>query len=400
MSDSRDAARDVLRRSGREDGARAEREGTTRVTLGIGDAEWDGWTELEITRSIERVAGAFALGLTERWPGQTERRQIRMGMACKLAVDGEVLITGWIDDVEINYDATSHQLVVRGRDSTGDLFDSKLGDRPFEFGGLKLDEIAQRICRPFGITVTAQVDMGRPFPRFAIQPGESPFEAIERGCRQRAILPVADGRGGLLLTRAGMGGEAAAPLQLGGDDGNILSGGTTMSMADLHSEYIVLGSAAAPSALNQVFGPNPEAAEGRPVAPSARIRDPSVTRHRPTVVMAETQGTSVTLRQRAEWQRAVAVGKSVKGTRTVQDWRGATKLWHPNTLTRVTDDLANLDNEEMLITATKMTLTEAGTLTELTLALPDAYRLIPEGDLGGMGSPHDPFRIWDRGVAS
>lgn len=393
MSDSRDAARDVLRNSGRTGEARTDREGTTRVTLGIGDAEWDGWTELEIVRSIERVAGAFALGLTERWPGQAERRKIWVGMACKLAVDGEVLITGWIDDVEINYGSTSHQLVVKGRDSTGDLWDCQLGQRPFEFGGLKLDEIARRICRPFNIAVTAQVDMGRPFPRFAIQPGESPFDAIERGCRQRAILPVADGRGGLLLTRAGLGGEAAAPLQLGGDEGNILSGGTVISMKELFSDYIVLGSAAAPSTIGAAWS-NPNSPDGPPVSPSARIRDPSVTRHRPTVVMAETQGTSVTLRQRAEWQRAVNVGKAMKGTRVVQDWRGAKQLWHPNTLVRVTDDLANLSDEEMLITATKMTLSEAGTLTELTLALPDAYRLIPEGDLGGIGSPHEWSRVF------
>jgi prophage tail gpP-like protein len=358
--------------------------GTTRVTLGIGETLWDGWTELEITRSIDRIAGAFALGLTERWPGQSERRKIQMGMACKVAVDGEVLITGWIDDVEINYDAMSHQVIVRGRDRTGDLFDCAAIQRPFEMSGLKLDEIARRLCAPFGIPVRAEVDMGRPIPRFAIQPGETVFDAIERGCRARAVLPVADGLGGLVLTRAGMRGEAAARLQLGGDKGNIKGGSTTLSMKELFSEYVVMGAAAAPSALGLVFGPNPDAPDGPGVAPSARIRDPSVTRYRPTVVLAEMEGTSVTLRQRAEWQRAVAVGKSVKAIRTVQDWRAGKQLWHPNTSTRVTDEFANLEDEPMLIAGTRMMLSEStGTLTELTLALPDAYALIPEGALAG-----------------
>ncbi len=376
-------------------------EGTTRVTLAIGEVEWDGWTELEIVRSIERISGAFALGLTERWPGQKERRQIDVGMACKLAVDDEVLITGWVDEVDINYTATTHQLVVRGRDRTGDLFDCGIGQPPYQFGGLRLDEIARRICRPYNITVKAQVDVGRPFPSFAIQPGESPFDAIERGCRARAILPITDGKGGLVLTRAGEAGQAAAPLQLGGDDGNILSGTTAKSMKELFSEYIVLGSAAAPSAVGLPFGPNPNAPDGPAVSPSARIRDSSVTRYRPTVVLAEGQGTAVTLRQRAEWQRAVSVGKALKATRVVQDWRGGKQLWHPNTLTRVTDELANLEDEEMLITATKMMLSENGTLTELTLAHPDAYKLIPEGDLqGGMSSAHYPFGIWPKGRAS
>jgi prophage tail gpP-like protein len=371
-------------------------QGTSRVVLTVGETEWGGWTALEIVRSIERVAGAFTLAVTERWPGQSERRAIRPGMACSLAVDGETLITGWIDDVEPSYNAEKHVLAVRGRDRSADLFDCAAMRRPFEMGGLRLDQIATQLSAPFNVPVRAVVDMGRPFPRFAIQPGENVFDAIERGCRQRAVLPVPDGFGGLLLTRAGEGGEAAGPLRLGGDDGNIKGGATTFSAKELFSDYIVMGSAAAPSALGVVFGPNPNQAEGPGVAPTAHVRDPSVTRYRPTIILAEMQGTTVTFRQRAEWQRAVAVGKSVRGTRIVQDWKAGKKLWHPNTLVRVTDELANLDNTEMLIVATRMTLTdEEGTLTELTLALPDAYKLIPEGDLTGSASAHDPFRIFD-----
>lgn len=370
---------------------------TTRVVLKLAEREWSGWTELEITRSIERVAGAFVLGVTERWVGQSERLPLRPGASCTLSVDGEVLITGWVDDVETNYDDATHQIVVKGRDRTADLFDCAAVLRPFEMGGLKLDGIARRLCQPFNIPVTAQVDVGRPFPRFAIQPGEKAWEALERACRQRAILPMADGKGGLLLTRAGMGGEAAGLLKLGGDDGNIKAGSTTLSAMELFSDYIVMGQQAPASAAIQAFGPSPDGPERQMYAPSAIVRDASVTRYRPTIILAEMQGSSVTFRQRAEWQRAVAVGKSVRGSRTVQDWRTPARLWHPNTLTRVTDSIAGLDNAEMLIVATAMRLSiDGGTTTELTLALPDAYKLIPEGDLSGSASAHDAWGAFVR----
>lgn len=274
----------------------------SRVVLSVDGTDWAGWTELEIARSVERVAGGFVLGLTERWSGQDKPRPIRPGLACTVAIDGEVLITGWIDDVEHRYDHQARVLAVRGRDRTGDLFDCAAVHRPFEILGLKLDAIATRLCQPFNIPVTAQVDVGRPFARFAIQPGESVWEAIERGCRQRAILPMPDGKGGLLLTRA-------------------------------------------------------------------------------------------------EWQRAVAAGKAVRGTYTVQDWRADGALWQPNTLVRVTDSLLRLDDAEMLIAATRMRLTETGTLTEVEVAPRDAYRLIPEGAdaEGGSASSLDPFRIFATG---
>jgi prophage tail gpP-like protein len=209
---------------------------TTRVALAVDGTDWRGWTALEIVRSVERVAGGFALALTDRWTGHAEPRPIRPGMACTLAVDGEVLITGWIDDVEHGYDAQSRRLLVRGRDRTGDLFDCAAIHRPFEILGLKLGDIAARLCKPFGIEVKAQVDVGRPFPRFAIQPGETVWEAIERGCRQRAVLPMPDGSGNLVLTRAGEAGEAAGPIVLGGEAGNVLSCAMLQSAKELFSE--------------------------------------------------------------------------------------------------------------------------------------------------------------------
>lgn len=368
----------------------------SRVTLSVDGTDWAGWTALEIVRSVERVAGGFVLGLTERWVGQPEPRPIKQGLSCTLAIDGEVLITGWIDDVEHAYDAESHMLVVRGRDRTGDLFDCAAVHRPFEILGLKLDAIATRLCAPFGIPVTAQVDMGRPFGRFAIQPGETVWEAIERGCRQRAVLPMPDGKGGLLLTRAGEGGDAAAPLKLGGDDGNILAGQMTLSAKELFSEYVVMGQQASSSAFNVFLPGGADRPDGPPSSPSARVRDASVTRYRPTIVLAEMQGTGMTLAQRAEWQRAVAVGKAVRGTYTVQDWRAAEKLWHPNTLVRLTDSLVRLDNAEMLVASTTMRLTESGTTTEIEVAPRDAYRLIPEGVEGTGAAALDPFRRFQQ----
>jgi prophage tail gpP-like protein len=370
----------------------------TRVVLSVDGQDWAGWTQLEIVRSLERVAGGFVLGLTERWAGQSEPRPIRRGMACSLAIDGETLITGWIDDVEHAYDATTASLVVRGRDGTGDLFDCAAVHRPYEILGLTLDAIARRLCAPFNISVTAVVDMGRPFGRFAIQPGETVWDAIERGCRQRAVLPMPDGKGGLLLTRAGEAGPSAAPLRLGGPEGNILTGRMTQSAKELFSEYIVMGQQASGSAFD-VFTPgSSDRPEQRPMAPSARFSDPSVTRHRPTIVIAEMQGTGMTLAQRAEWERAVAIGKAVRGTYTVQDWKAGGKLWQPNTLVRLTDGLVGLDDAELLIASTTMRLTEAGTITEMEITLRDAYRLIPEGNSGegGSASALDPWRQFAR----
>ena len=218
-----------------------------RVVLAVDGTDWAGWEEVVINRSLERVAGNFELALTDRWVNQPERRPIKPNMACTVAIDGETVITGWIDDVEQSYDAETHRMMVRGRDRTGDLFDCAAFHRPFEINGLRLDSIAQRLCAPFNIPVRAQVDVGKAFGRFSIQPGETAWEAIERGCRQRAILPMPDGSGGLLLTRAGEGGLAAGALRVGE---NVLGCQLTRTGKELFSEYIVLGQQGSSSSLD------------------------------------------------------------------------------------------------------------------------------------------------------
>ncbi|MEP9372621.1 phage baseplate assembly protein [Mesorhizobium sp. KR1-2] len=367
----------------------------TRVALSIDGMDWYGWKEAQITLSMEQGAGTFQLTLTEQWAGSV-RRPIGPGAACSVSIDGELVIKGWVDDVEPAYDAESHDLTVRGRDATGDLVDCAVLP-PFEYRGLTLTEIATRIAAPFSIPVRAEVDVGKPFERFAVQPGETAWEAIERAARMRAVLAMADGRGGLLLTRAGTG-QAPAPLVLGG---NVLAARGQFTFKDRFSEYHALGQQEGSDA----FGDAAEAS-----APNARVTDTAVRRYRPTILLGEAQGDDGGLKQRAEWQKAVNAGRSKRATYTVQDWRAAGALWRPNARVSVVDAYMNLDGEELFIPRVTMALSEAGTFAGIEVAPLDAYKLEPESkaqadkrEAGkaarsaekGKSGGGDPFSLWD-----
>ena len=100
------------------------------VSLVIGNRRRHiGWTEATITRSLETIAGTFAVTLSERDPGETRPRVVRPGDRCRVELEDEAVIEGYIDAVTIDYDATSHTIAVRGRDATGDLVDCSAADR-------------------------------------------------------------------------------------------------------------------------------------------------------------------------------------------------------------------------------------------------------------------------------
>lgn len=338
----------------------------SEASLTLDGTSYGGWKSVTVRRSIETVAGTFSLGLSERWPGQQARRGILPGQACTVAMDGEVVITGFVDDVMPSYTSTSHDLAVTGRDATCDLVDCSAIHKPGEWTDQKLEAIAAALTKPFGIRVTAETDTGAPFRKFRIEEGETVFEAIERACRMRAVLPASDGKGGLRLIRAG-GGRAAVSLRRGE---NILEANGRLSHRDRFSQYIVKGQQ--PSYADQI--PPEQLAQVR-----GEASDPGARRHRPLMIIAEQSVDNAVARDRAKWEANVRAARARRIGVTVQGWRerpgGA--LWEPNRLVRLTDDWMDVD-QDMLIVDVTGTKDDQGERSVLGLMPPGAFELRAE----------------------
>lgn len=338
----------------------------SRIELQAGGMLYGGWEEVSITRSIEHLAGTFRLGISERWPGQQVLRAIKPGDGCTIAVDDEVVITGHVDEAVPQYDATSHNVEITGRDATGDLVDCSVVDGANQWRGRRLEHIVADLTKPFGIKVTVAADTGKAFGReLTINEGDTVFDTIDRLCRQRAVLATSDGRGGLVITRAGSG-RAATRLVRGE---NILSARAQLSWLDRHSHYIVKGQQPGSDIL-----PNNLVAHIR-----AEAKDPAVGRHRPLMIQGEQSIDQATADSRAKWEANVRAARARRATVTVQGTRekpgGA--LWSPNRLVPVTDDWLAID-QDMLITTTVLMKDEQGTRTALSVVPPGAFELRAE----------------------
>lgn len=357
------------------------------VTLTVDDLVHSGWLSLRLSHSIEAAASKFTLELTERWAAEKRvERRIRPTQRCIIRLDGEQVLAGHIDGVDADYDATSHTLSVTGRDLVGDLVDGAAAiEPPFEWRGIKLDELARRVCAPYAVEVLATADCGAPFQRAAIQPGETAWEVIERGCRQRGLIATGDGLGRLLITRPGEGGEAAGVLVLGGDDGNILSAQGRFDWSARHDVVVVRGQ-----------GEGGARGQGE-----ARCHDAEMTRHRPKLLLAEAAGEGGTFQRRADWEVMICAAKSRRLTYRVPGWRGRSgRLWRPNTMVRVKDAFLELDRE-LLIVSVAWTLDDGGTVAELEVAPREAFELLPEPEQrggGGRGGAREGFYRAEQGA--
>ncbi|MCA3359213.1 MAG: hypothetical protein ING02_14550 [Roseomonas sp.] len=349
------------------------------VALIVGGVIYRGWRSMKCSIGLDAAAAEVNIELAERWAGAADAAQIaraiRPGAEFLLTLEGDEVVKGYLDALDVNYDANDHKLSVRGRERTADLVDCAATlDGPYEWANISLEEAARRIAEPYEIEVRAETDLGKPFPRFSIQPGEAAWECLARAARERAVIATGDGLGTLVLTRAGEGGEAAGALRLGGKDGNILRANGSFDVAERHNVVVVRGQAQ-----------GEDAAQGE-----ARAEDDDILRHRPKVILAEAQGEGVTFQSRADHEVRVAAGKSRRVRYTVPGWRGSSgNLWLPNTKVWVEDAFLELERE-LLISNVVFSLTDQGTVTELQVAPVDAYALLPEkGRGGGEGGPFD-----------
>lgn len=342
----------------------AEAAAPPRAALAIGGRRYEGWTSLRITRSIESLCGEFQFGLAVREFTDAPRWPLRTGDACSVEVDGETVITGYVDGVDVQLDSEGYSISVTGRDRAADLVDCSVVARPASWTQRSIEAIAAEIAQPFGIKVVARADTGEKVKRFAIQQGETAYAAIERLARYRGLLAISNAQGEVELIRPGSG----APVARLAEGVNIIGGAATHDARERYSEYLVKGQSSGDDTVN---GKAAAAVKGE-------ARDPGVARYRPLLIIGEDQATPASLRKRAAWEASSRAAKGQRGTFTAPGWRiaGDGALWRPDLLVDVSAPFFLIEGT-LLVTETALVKDERGTVTELTVTPPEAWSLLP-----------------------
>lgn len=337
-----------------------------KVELYVNGMTYGGWKRARVQRGIEQIAGQFELAVSERWPGQPRRWKVHVGDPCEVRVDGETVITGFVDDVGMNYDASAHEVSFRGRDATGLLVDCSAPTKQW-LVGLTLEQIAKEVCKPYGVGVVVNTDIRGAFePRTGNHEGESVFELLTGYAKRKGVLLVSDGKGNLVITRAG---AERVPTELVSGR-NILRAELQASILEWYRTY-------------KVKAPDGDGSEyGSPMATATDSNNPRPERNL-TVVTSEF-GDLASLKKRADWEAHARAAQAFRMTVTVQGWKHAGGVWTPNTRVTVRDEVLGVGTGgedavagDLLIAGVTLMLDEQGTRTELVLAIPQAFDLLP-----------------------
>ena len=342
---------------------------SNRVLLVVAGVAYEGWQQMRLQRGIEQLAGAFVLQVTLKWAGRDDPYEMREGLPCQVLIGQDVVITGYIDEYEPSYDAENSTISVHGRGKTADLVDCSAIYKTGQWHQVGLLQIVQDIAKPFGINVVAAegVDLGDPFKSFALEECEKGFDAIDRACRMRGVLCTDTPAGELLLTVTS---DVSSGVQLV-EGVNIKEARAKHSWKERYSQVTLKGQAK-----------GDDDGWGATVAHiKAQAQDAEINRYRPLVVISEHGAGIATLKERADWEIRVRMGRGKRGEIEVVGWRtgkdgqeGA--LWMPNTMVYIDSPRLKLEDEMLIVDCEYAIDDKKGRTTKLTFARPEAYEVI------------------------
>lgn len=353
---------------GDDRGAQLALEGTFQdFQLQIAGRSYGDWNEIAVERALDTASGSFAVTLANPYTMPFKPQD-----SVTLLVRNQVLITGQIDALEGTLDReTGTVWKVGGRDRTADLVDCSALNRPGEWRDIALDDLARQLIAPFAIGLTVNSDVGARLRRFKLGDAETVWNALDRACRLRGLLLFSDARGGLIIERPG--GELSANAQGFGriaQSENLVSAKLSLNDSDRFSIVYVRG--------QQVGEDNYYGAVAALV--EANALDTGVTRFRPLLVLAESAIDPTDAQTRARWETTHRAARAHRLVCTVAGWRRPDTdfVWQINRLVPVVIPALGISAELLVVGTVFRRNATSGTVTEITLARPDAFVVKPE----------------------
>lgn len=335
----------------------------------------DGWQDVSISRAFDRLAGSFSLSLAETSPDDPTARKLLRGKTVNFYVNGVPVLSGIVRKRTRRYTSNSSDLSVSGRDVLVDAVDCSAIAIPGQWFGASIETVCSELLRPFPtLRFNAALSVGelRSVSEFALETGETVFDALDRLARLRGLLLASDLSGGLYFTRAGRN-RAPVVLEYGT---NIEAGTLVEDDSERFSRYIF--NAQAPSAAHWDTG----------IAPGPSVRaeaiDAGVDRSRPLVFTAEAAADEIELYNRALFEATTRAARAVRVEYTLPGWTLDGYLWTPGDLVSVFDPMLGVGTSagspvDLFIAGVEFSRASgsSGSSVKLELYRPGAFSVLP-----------------------
>ena len=349
------------------------------MMIEVAGIQYKNFVSANVTLNLDALSNTFSFEATAK---DAKPLPFVGGEACKVFVDGELVITGAIELVNAEGDESSHRIDIQGRDKTGDILDSTLGVLSDIIAPITLKRICEIVVGHLGVDIKVIDDVSPPrfekaFDSIAPEPGVNAFSFLENLARKKQVLLTSDKDGNLVITRA-ENVELGAYLQNQVGDPNLANNILSYQVAyDMTGRYNLYRS------ISQLDLVSASGSGGVSSASSlvnqgelAIARDDVIRKGRQFILVNESLFSGSQDVDRVKWEQKIREARGRVDTATVEEFRDSlNQVWKLNTLVQIKDDPAGI-NARMLLNTIEFNMDEdEGRTTRLTFVERDAYSL-------------------------
>lgn len=334
---------------------------------------YSGFTAATADVRIDTLCNSFSFSIG---PGPELTIPMNRGDECVVTVDGEPIVKGYIEIINGSGDATSHTIDIIGRDRCSDLVDSTL----LPIKDIKTPITLKRIIELVISSIKSDLEVvdltGVKFEKsediIAIERGDGAFDFIEKLARKKQVILTSNSDGDVVIQQAaGRYIDAAIVNEKNGKSNNVISYGFSYDDTQRFNRYESL------SNLNvNTLGTTPGILPDKATDQRGFVQDNKIREGRQLVLVSEKAGSSTNMTKRAAWEMNIRKARSRTYHAVIHGYRNQTgEIWTPNTIVRVRDSHAQID-DLMLINAVTYRIDETnGMNVEISLVDKDTYTI-------------------------
>jgi len=362
------------------------------IVLEVNGIQYTNFSNIEIESAMDTLSGTFKFATLTVNPGTGDLATdfdkvffnssdafplpIKIEEPCKIIVDDQTILTGFIDAISSSYTKENHILTIQGADRTHDAIIATIGSKPEFAGDISLRDIIKKTLETNDINNMDVIDLVGGLKNFSKTDIESPaigsklFDFIESLAKKRQVFLSTDGLGNITIIRSSNDVIDDRIVNKNGES-NIISAQWSLNHKDRFGKYVIF-SQQNPSALGAGSGVDTK----KITSLKGESIDASVRFTKVLHIKADRTYDQETLTKRAIWEQNIRRSRSYTYTCVVSKHSMASgDTWTPNTLIRVIDALADLNAIMLINNVTYKQSLSTGSTTDLSLITQDAYKL-------------------------
>lgn len=380
------------------------------LEIQINGQAFTGFTDMSVSRSFMNAAGQFTFTAI---PTGTDINTpkvfpVQVGNSCVITAEGQTFLTGYVEDFQVDQDASSYVINISGRDRTMDLIDSTIDSATLtqSSGNTTLKQICETVIAKMeiqdlgvvdNVTGTLDVEFDPSQQTFTANPaslifsvgelvsslpGQGGFDFLQQYAHYKQTILSTDGKGNLTINRTGTV-QVSTPLLMviGGTNNNIVKVSTKASIKNQFNFYKVYSQKSLMyfELQGTKFAKDSADLQNSVVNQIGESTNTTIRKGRKYIFISETPLIgNLNADSYANWLNTYRQTQGFACQITVYEHTfDGTNIWQPNTLVQVNIDTppTKIDSVLLIDAVTFIDNLREGRQTVLTLVWQNAYSL-------------------------